>query len=151
MFRYGKMTQHAISAMSRLAEEYERSAAWLSSMDVARDRNLPKAVAAKLLTILSQGGLVSGARGPGGGYRLARPPSQISLLDIASLFERFEDEAGCPFGPGWCGKNAPCPLHEDLLRQQAAMSDWLAETALSVFAAHRGPLRRPKAKGTKGK
>lgn len=147
MFRYGKMTQHAISAMSRLAEEYEQSEGWLSSMDVARDRNLPKAVAAKLLTILSQGGLVTGSRGPGGGYRLARPPAEISLLDIARLFERFDDETACPFGPGWCGKNTPCPLHEDLLRVQGDVNDWLAKTALSVFASHRGPLRRPKTKG----
>ncbi len=56
MIRYGKTTQTAISAMSRLAEVYE-SREQLSSHDIARDREIAQTLAAKLLTTLSQAGL----------------------------------------------------------------------------------------------
>ncbi|MSQ91189.1 MAG: transcriptional regulator [Phycisphaerales bacterium] len=36
---------------------------------------------AKILSTLSRAGIVSGTRGPGGGYTLARPPKAIALRD----------------------------------------------------------------------
>ena len=75
MTPYGKTAQNAVAAMSRLAEAYAENRL-LSSIDIARDRNLPQTLVAKLLTMLSQAGLVEGVRGPGGGYRLARGAAQ---------------------------------------------------------------------------
>lgn len=134
MFRYGKMTQSAIAAMSRLAELYD-SGARVSSLDIARTRNLPKPIVAKVLTVLSQGCLVSGAPGPTGGYRLARPPRQITLYDVARLFERESEGLSCPFGPGWCGNGAPCPLHDDLHELEERMARFLKHTHFGVFRA----------------
>jgi Rrf2 family protein len=39
--------------------------------------------------------LALGTRGVGGGYRLARPASQVSVLDVIAIFER-------PHPPGHC-------------------------------------------------
>jgi Rrf2 family transcriptional regulator, iron-sulfur cluster assembly transcription factor len=119
MTPYGKVAQHAIAAMSRLAQVYGRKMK-LSSADIAQSRNLPQPVVAKVLTVLSQAGLVTGSPGPGGGYALAKPPGAITLHDVAELFDRQDEALGCPFGPGWCGNGAPCPLHQQLdqIRQQ---------------------------------
>ncbi len=132
MINYGKTAQNAISAMSRLAEAYQEDRV-LSSIEIARDRNLAQTLVAKLLTILSQAGLVDGSRGPGGGYRLARSPEKISLLDIVAVFERLEDRTVCPFGPGWCGKNDPCPLHDQYTQFNEQFDSFLKRTKLSVF------------------
>jgi Rrf2 family protein len=132
MIRYGKMTQSAIAAMSRLAELYDGGAR-VSSLDIARTRNLPKPIVAKVLTVLSQGGLVTGAPGPTGGYRLARPPRQITLHDVARLFERGSESLSCPFGPGWCGTGTPCPLHDDLHELEERMMRFLNQTHFGVF------------------
>ena len=134
MIRYGKTTQTAISAMSRLAEVYE-SREQLSSHDIARDREIAQTLAAKLLTTLSQAGLVAGARGPGGGYALARPPKKISLMDIVTVFERHDGNLVCPFGPNWCGSNQPCPLHQDYAAFTEKINKWLSSTTLAVFTA----------------
>ncbi|WP_425398694.1 RrF2 family transcriptional regulator [Aeoliella sp.] len=134
MIRYGKTTQTAIAAMSRLAEVHE-SGQQLSSHDVARDREIAQTLAAKLLTTLSQAGLVAGARGPGGGYSLARPPQEISLIDIVAVFERPEGNLVCPFGPNWCGTNEPCPLHDDYVAFTDQFDQWLKTTTLAVFTA----------------
>ncbi len=127
-----KTTQNAIAAMSRLAELYAEPERVASSREIAESRNLQAPLVAKILTELSRGGLIVGSPGPGGGYRLARPPHEISLLDVAALFER-EVSRFCPFGPSWCGNNTPCPLHNSMVAIRQIESDYLKNTTFAVF------------------
>lgn len=136
MIKYGKTTQNAISAMSRLAEVY-KSGERLSSAEIAESRDLPQTLVAKLLTQLSTAELVDGTRGPGGGYALARHPREISLLDVASVFERTDDTITCPFGPGWCGKGEPCPLHGQLVALDEFVTAFMRETNFERFMTTR--------------
>lgn len=135
MLRCGKTAQTAIAAMSALAERYDAGKTVLSSLDIAKDRNLPQPLIAKLLTTLSTGGLVDGTRGPGGGYWLSKAPSRISLADIAELFEKESEGIMCPFGPDWCGKGEPCPLHDELATMNDQWETFMRKTTLAVFAA----------------
>ena len=127
-----KTTQNAIAMMSRLAEFYSDPTAVASSRELAKSRNLPAPVVAKIMTELSRGGLVTGSPGPGGGYRLAKPPASISLKDVAIIFER-ETEGLCAYGPGWCGTNEPCPLHDSIVEMKQTFEDFLTSTTLAVF------------------
>jgi Rrf2 family protein len=133
MLKYGKTAQNAISAMSCLAEVYDGGATKLSSRDIATRRNLSQTLVAKLLVVLSQAQLVDGTRGPRGGYWLAQAPSEITLHDIVVLFEKTDDQLQCPFGPGWCGHGAPCPLHDQLVDLDTRMSQFVKNTTLDVF------------------
>jgi len=134
MLKYGKMAQNAISAMSYLAEVYDGGTTKLSSGDIAKRRNLPQTLVAKILVVLSQAQLIDGSRGPGGGYWLAQPPAEITLHAIVVQFEKSDDRLQCPFGPGWCGHGAPCPLHDKLFELDAQMCDFLESTTLDVFS-----------------
>jgi Rrf2 family iron-sulfur cluster assembly transcriptional regulator len=134
MFRYGKLARQAVSAMSYLAEKYGPDAPAISSAEVGRVRKIPQTLAAKLLSEAASAGLARGTTGPGGGYRLARPPGEIRLADIVGLFERELEEYPCPFGAGYCGTGNPCPLHNDFLRLEANGRKFLEETTLAVFA-----------------
>ena len=134
MFRYGKLARQAVSAMSYLAEKHSPEAPAVSSAEVGRERKIPVALAAKLLSQMATAGLTLGTTGPGGGYRLARSPGKIKLAEIVSLFERGMDEFPCPFGPGWCGNGDPCPLHFEFLRLEENGRKFLEETTLEVFA-----------------
>lgn len=138
MFKYGKTTQSAISAMSRLAEVHDDGKTLLSSGDIAKARGLPKPLVAKLLTILSQAGLVTGSPGPGGGYTLARPPREISLYDVATLFERHDEKWMCPMGPQCRGEGDPCPLHAPLTAMDARTVGFLRKTNFNVFKRREG-------------
>lgn len=134
MFRYGKLARQAVSAMSYLAEKHGPDSGSISSAEVGRVRRIPTALAAKLLSEAAAAGLARGVTGPGGGYRLARPPEEIRLADIVGLFERELTEYPCPFGAGYCGTGNPCPLHDDFLRLEANGRKFLEETTLAVFA-----------------
>ncbi|WP_432799517.1 RrF2 family transcriptional regulator [Poriferisphaera sp. WC338] len=134
MIKYGKTTQHAIAAVSRLAEVYDGGHTRLSSSEIAKSRNLSQTIVAKVLTILSQAGIVDGAPGPGGGYSLSRPPKEISFFDISEQFDRLDSEIACPFGPGWCGNNDPCPMHDQLSAMQAYLKNQMATMNFDSFA-----------------
>ncbi len=118
--------------MSRLAELHGSPTSLASSREIAESRNLPVPLVGKILTELSRGGLVIGSPGPGGGYRMAKPPSQISLKDVVVLFER-ESDGLCPFGPGWCGNKDKCPLHDSLAAMKQIFEDYLKNTTFGAF------------------
>lgn len=132
---YGKTSGCAIAAMSALAEHYlggER----VSAEAIARSRNLSRPLVAKVLNTLSSAGLVKGSRGPGGGFTLARKPEQILIYDIVSLFEGGVPETECPFGPGYCGRHDPCPMHNALLKLRDRNVAELKSWHLGVFCKH---------------
>ena len=54
---------------------------------IAADQKLPRKFLEIILLDLKNGGLVDSFRGKAGGYRLARPASQISFGDIIRLIE----------------------------------------------------------------
>lgn len=130
---YGRQTETAIAAMSRLAEVYDGGATRLSAADIAKARQLQGPFVAKILTALSQAGLITGSPGPGGGYALAKHPKQITLHQVFSLFERENEALACPFGGGVCGQGDPCPLHHKLVAVKCSMDELLRNTLFEVF------------------
>lgn len=88
---------------------------------------------AKVLTLLSYARIVKGMRGPTGGYCLARPAAEITLFDVVKVFDHPEERVMCPFGPNWCGKGAPCPLHDTLFEMHQSAIDRLAGETFAQF------------------
>ncbi len=130
---YGKQTEYAIAAMSRLAEVYDGGKTRLSAADIADARGLQRPSVAKILSVLSQAGLVIGSRGPGGGSTLARDPKLIKLYDVFMLFEREVNTDSCPFSGHLCSDVQPCAIHKKLVAVQKAMDRLLHETTFDEF------------------
>lgn len=57
---------------------------------------------AKVMVALEHAGLVTGTRGPAGGYRLTRPASRISLKEIYEAIEGPMQARACLFGEPVC-------------------------------------------------
>jgi Rrf2 family protein len=133
----GRSARIAIAAMSALAETS------MTAAQIARRRRISPAYLAKVLTALARRGLLRGARGPGGGYLLSRPPAQISLSEIVGVFEPVQRAPHCPLGRETpCAGTKPCPLHEPFRKVWAARAAFLSETTLAGFAAKPGAARR---------
>jgi Rrf2 family protein len=139
MFAYGQSAANAIAVMSYLAANPARRA---RSGEIAEARGLSRALTAKLLTQLASARLVGGKRGPGGGYQLAKPPGEISLFDIVSIFEQTEPPSVCAFGRGWCGRGDPCPLHEANTELLAMNRRFMEQNCLSIFFPQTTPEQR---------
>ena len=54
---------------------------------VSRDENIPKSFLAKIFQDLAKGGLLRSQRGAGGGFSLARPAHEISVLEIIEAID----------------------------------------------------------------
>jgi Rrf2 family protein len=78
---------HAATALAQLDQGSTASAAQL-----AEHYDLPVAYLAKQLQALVRAGVLSGTTGPRGGFRLARPADQITLLQVVEAVD-----GGAPF------------------------------------------------------
>ena len=134
MLLCGRSATNAIAIVSYLAQEYARPSRGVSSGEVARARGLPSPLSSKILSALARAGIVLGAPGPGGGYRLSRAPGKICLHDVISAFERVEEGSFCPFDRRFCGRGAPCAIHENLVALRARMLSFLHDTSFEAFA-----------------
>jgi Rrf2 family cysteine metabolism transcriptional repressor len=55
--------------------------------ELARRREMPVQFLEQLFAVLRRGGVVNSQRGVKGGYRFARDPSQISVLEVVELLD----------------------------------------------------------------
>ena len=90
--------------------------------EVARRRGIPESALAKVYQGLVRAGLAVGSRGVGGGYRLARDPSEVTVADVLAA---FEPRAAAP---------GPDPRDPVDGRLQALFEE-VDETARSTFAS----------------
>ena len=134
MFRYGKTARQAVAAASYLAACHGQRRGPVASSEVARARQIPPMLAAKVLSAMASAGLLKGTPGPKGGYELKRLPERIRLMEIVRLFDGESEDFPCPFGPHWCGKGAPCPLHDSFSAIREMTNQFLSTTTLAGFA-----------------
>ena len=59
----------------------------VSIQELVADEAIPVKFLEQILLSLKNGGLLISKRGVGGGYRLSKPPSQISVGDVLSLID----------------------------------------------------------------
>ena len=108
-----RQADYALRAMYYLSklEPSERAATSL----IADEQRIPPSFLAKIISQLSIAGLIHTSRGARGGVSLARPPENISILEVVEaidgplkLNECTHSIEGCPFGdscpirPVWC-------------------------------------------------
>jgi Rrf2 family protein len=106
-----KSTRYALYAATEMALAGE---APTTVGAVAERYGIPEGALAKVFQQLVRAGLATGTRGIGGGYRLSRPASRITVLDVMHVFERRRDPGGCLLHdrPGQaCPKASACSLH----------------------------------------
>jgi len=82
-----KATTYAILAVVEIAEKQRARHGGVQAGEVARCVNIPGAYAAKVLTQLARANLLRSDRGPRGGFRLVRPPEEITLLNIVEAVD----------------------------------------------------------------
>ena len=99
--------------------------------------DLPGHYLAKHLQSLSQAGLVKSAKGPGGGYMLSRPATEITVLDIvqaidgsAPYFQCTEIRRRGPSGVADHCYTRPCGIARIMWRAEKAWRNALSSVTL---------------------
>src|SRR3546814_65310 len=115
---------------------------YLSTKSLAELHGVPKEYLSKALQSLSQAALVETTRGPSGGYRLARPGSKISFLDIIEAVEGRTNTFACNeirannpcWPPGHCA-GKPCGIARVMWRADEAWRNTPREVQISDMAS----------------
>jgi len=123
----------------------------LPATRLAEFHDLPPAYLAKHLQALSRAGLVESARGPGGGYRLARAATEISLLDITQAVDgddhafqcqEIRQRGPCPTPREAC--RTPCPIAATFWKAEAAWRATLQNVSLADIVVDAAKTYDPK-------
>lgn len=116
----------------------------VSSRDLAELQGISPSFVAKIFPRLEKAGIVASSEGVRGGYRLARTPDQITVLDVVDAIEGKKPLFTCQEIRGQCavfGGNAPswstsgvCAIHAAMLRAEKSMREELSRTTLANLA-----------------
>jgi Rrf2 family iron-sulfur cluster assembly transcriptional regulator len=86
--------RHAVTAMMELALQHNKGPVTLA--DISAHQSISISYLEQLFARLRQEGLVTGMRGPGGGYCLARPASEITIANILSTVDDITRRSDLP-------------------------------------------------------
>ena len=127
---FGQTVEYGLRAAVALARNKDVS---LTGKQISESTQVPPRYLTKVLSHLIRAELVHGSRGVGGGYRLAIPPEQISLLDVVNAVEPIRRITTCPLQvSGHSGQL--CALHRQLDEAIAHTQDVLARSTLADLA-----------------
>lgn len=104
-----KTALHALRAVVTLAELPRGT--WAGAGDVAATIDAPPNYLGKLLKSLADEGVLESQKGKGGGFRLARPASSISVFDVVEPIDHVSRWGGCFMGRSKCSDTKPCAVH----------------------------------------
>jgi Rrf2 family protein len=109
---------------------------------LAEFHGVPGAYLAKHLQAMSRAGILVAGTGPRGGYRLARPPADVSVLDVVEAvdgedpaFECLEIRRRGPTAVPAREYRTMCGIHRVMVEADAAWRAELARTSLAELAA----------------
>lgn len=122
--------RYAVTAMMDLAIHDREGPVTLS--DISNCQGISLSYLEQLFAKLRQSGLVDGVRGPGGGYRLGKPPQSISVADIIMAVDESIDNTRCK-GNLDCNKGERCLTHHLWNDLSERLYDFLDEITLSEF------------------
>ncbi len=96
--------RYAVMAMVDLAsrEATEPNHGPICLAEIAARQQLSQSYLEQLFGKLRRAGLVCSARGPGGGYRLARPSEAIAIAEIVAAVDEPMHATRCSIGSGGC-------------------------------------------------
>jgi Rrf2 family transcriptional regulator, cysteine metabolism repressor len=131
-------TEYGIRVLITLARVDDGSC--LSLTEIAKREKLPHAYLEQLVGDLRRAGLVTATRGHAGGYRLARPSTEIAMSDAVRALEGPILEMPCAGSSDLehCDRPQPCSVHEVFQRVYESLSDSLGGTSLADAVATAG-------------
>jgi len=154
--RLSSQEEYGLRCLLRLARKEAREP--VNIQEIADAEGMTPEYVAKLMRVLREGGLVQSTRGAGGGYRLVRPPADVTIWQaLEVLGGDFFSDSFCDSHPGQrrdCIHTTDCSIRAlwrgintmlrsalsgitlaDLMRGSETLFAWLARANLEDSAA----------------
>lgn len=123
---FSQTTEYALRAALFLANLGPQFA---SADQIAEGTQVPPGYLSKVMRDLVLAEIVNSQRGPNGGFMLARPSDQITILDVVNAVDPIRRITACPLGNPMHVNL--CPLHAKLDGAIAQIEQTFAATTLA--------------------
>jgi len=133
--KFTKTTEYAFRILSFMAMDESKL---YSANELFDNLQIPFRYMRKQLTLLSKSGLLISEQGKNGGYRIAKNPKDISLIDIVQASGENIIENVCFFGFQECAMLEKCAMHDKWIVINEDIIHVLTSTKLAEFKS-KGP------------
>jgi Rrf2 family protein len=130
---FSSPTEYAIRGLAELAIRGDDQRIMLD--ELVAGTNLPRDFMAKVFQRLVHGGLLRSAKGRGGGFSLARPAHEITMMQIVEAIDGPQTMDRCVVGLEKCNDQMPCPQHDLYKPIRERLKDYLNTTTLADLAS----------------
>ena len=142
MIRFSRMADYGVLLLGHFAQHEEALA---STSELAETYHMPRPVVANLLKEFTKAGLLESRRGLHGGYRLAHPATDISLLDVLSVIDGPVQLIDCAVldiagAASQCGYEDVCPSRSPMRAVHRRIIDLLDGISLSELLKTHEPV-----------
>ncbi len=128
--------RYAVMAMTELAGQKAERALTLAA--IAERQQISRPYLEQLFARLRREGLVQSVRGPGGGYRLARPAAELSVAEVVTAVDEPLRATRCKGeGPGCMSGGARCLTHDLWVETGRQLHAYLSGISLADVLAGR--------------
>jgi Rrf2 family protein len=127
--------EYAMRAMLQIASRPE--GVHVLCGEIVQAEGIPRSFMAKVLGQLVRANLLSSSRGVHGGFALARPAAEISMLDIARAMQKRPATGGKLLGEVAVSAAADCPAELVWREVQASIEQTLEDFSLEDLTSAR--------------
>jgi len=137
---YSRSAEYALRALIQLTDlppdEYAMA------KNIAAEGNIPGHFLAKILQDLARDGFLKSNKGPRGGFRLALPAEDLSMLRVIEAVDGAGRYDRCIGGAPECNDRAACGMHDSWKALRSRIIDYLGGTSIADLAQALGEKRR---------
>ncbi len=130
MLRLTKKADYSLIALKHFALRQRQTGQAVSAKEVAESCGIPVPVLSKLLQKLGRAGFLVSEYGTNGGYRIARAPRQISILEVIRAIDGPIVLANCFTQEEACDRAGRCTVRRPLRRIHEAILRLLDEVSI---------------------
>lgn len=133
-----RKTKYALKALIALARS--EGTGPVRIQDLAAAESIPRKFLELILVQLRNAGILQSAKGPGGGYMLARPPERVTVGQVVRLFDGPLALLPCASQTAYarctdCPDEDACRVRWMMLQVREATATLLDQTTLATLSA----------------
>ena len=107
---------------------------YISTSVIAKKQHIPEPYLLRISADLVRAGLVDSKRGPGGGHKLAKEPSEITVGDVITCVEHTFAALDCIEAPDVCLISGACSQRELWADVETMLHNYLLQIRIDSLA-----------------
>ena len=125
-----KYAIRALVYISLFATETKRA----GIREISENLGMPSPFLGKILQVLARQKILLSTKGPNGGFVLAKPAIEITLMEIIEIIDNSDSFDNCVIRTTRCSNDAPCSLHDKISPLRREMKNLFNTQTISDLA-----------------